>query len=105
MNPRSGGTTNATIAFTLSFDGESPEQTQKVASELTNLFLNENLKTRTQQAEDTYTFLKDEADKLEAQIAEYEKKLTVFKEKNADNLPELSQIEYVAYRAHRKRNR
>jgi len=92
MDPRSGAATKATIAFTLSFDGESPEQTQKVASELTNLFLNENLKTRTQQAEDTYTFLKDEADKLEAQIAEYEKKLAVFKEKNAGNLPELSQL-------------
>jgi len=91
-DPRSGAPTQATIAFTLSFDGESPEQTQKVASELTNLFLNENLKTRTQQAEDTYSFMKDEADKLEAQIAEYEKKLAAFKEKNSDNLPELSQL-------------
>lgn len=92
MDPRSGAPTKATIAFTLSFDGESPEQTQKVASELTNLFLNENLKARAQQAEDTYSFLKDEADKLEAQIAEYEKKLADFKKKNAGNLPELSQM-------------
>ncbi len=92
MDPRRGTPTKATIAFTLSYDGESPEQTQKVASELTNLFLKENLQTRTQQADDTYSFLKDEADKLDAQIAGYEKKLAVFKEKNADNLPDLSQL-------------
>jgi polysaccharide biosynthesis transport protein len=92
MDPSRGTPTKATIAFTLSFDGESPEQTQKVASELTNLFLNENLKTRTQQAEDTYAFLKEEADKLEAKIADYEKKLAEFKEKHPDNLPDLSQL-------------
>lgn len=94
MDPSRGTPTKATIAFTVSFDGESPGQTQKVASELTNLFLNENLKTRTQQAEDTYSFLKEEADKLEGQIAEYEKKLAVFKEKNSGNLPELSQLNF-----------
>ncbi len=92
MDPRSGAPTKATIAFTLSYDGESPEQTQKVASELTNLFLKENIETRTQQATDTYSFMKDAADKLEAQIAVYEKKLAAFKQQNADNLPELTQL-------------
>lgn len=92
MDPRSGAPTKATIAFTLSYDGETPDQTQKVTSELTNLFLKENLETRTQQAEDTYSFMKDEADKLEAQIAGYEKKMADFKEKHADNLPDLSQL-------------
>lgn len=88
VDPRNGVPTKATIAFTLSYDGESPGVTQKVANELTTLFLNENIKSRTQQAEDTYAFMKDEADRLSKQISDYESKLATFKAKNSGNLPE-----------------
>src|SRR5713101_8415207 len=40
---RSGSRTNVTIAFTLSYDSDSPASAQKVASELTSLYLNENI--------------------------------------------------------------
>jgi uncharacterized protein involved in exopolysaccharide biosynthesis len=90
IDPRSGRPTAATVAFTLSFDGEAAEVTQKVASELTTLYLNENLKNRAEKASETYTFLTTEADKLREHITELETQLAVFKEKNAERLPQLA---------------
>lgn len=92
IDPRSGRPTPATIAFTLSFDGEGAEVSQKVASELTSLYLNENLKNRTEKASETYTFLSAEADKLREHITELETQLAAFKEKNAGQLPELASL-------------
>ncbi len=89
IDPRSGRPTAATVAFTLSFDGEAAEVTQKVASELTTLYLNENLKNRAEKASETYTFLTTEADKLREHITELETQLAAFKEKNAERLPQL----------------
>ena len=90
IDPRSGRPTPATIAFTLSYDGDNPEVTQKVANELTNLYLNENLKNRTEKASETYTFLSTEADKLSKHISQLETQLAAFKEKNQGRLPELN---------------
>ena len=89
MDPKTGRPTAATIAFTLSFDGESPAVTQKVANELTTLYLNENIKSRTERVTETYDFLTDEANKLSQQIAELEAQQAAFKEKNLNRLPEL----------------
>jgi uncharacterized protein involved in exopolysaccharide biosynthesis len=89
IDPRSGRPSVATIAFTLAFEGDKPEITQKVASELTNLYLNENLKTRTEKATETVDFLGAEAEKLNQHIAEVESTLATFKEKNAEALPDL----------------
>jgi len=90
IDPRSGRPTAATVAFTLSFDGEGAEVTQKVASELTTLYLNENLKNRAEKASETYTFLTTEADKLREHITELETQLAAFKEKNAERLPQVA---------------
>ncbi len=92
IDPRSGRPTPATIAFTLSFDGQGAEVTQKVASELTSLYLNENLKNRTEKASETFTFLSMEADKLREHITELETQLAAFKERNAGRLPELNSL-------------
>lgn len=89
IDPRTRSPATAMIAFKLSFDGDYPAVTQKVASELTTLYLNENIKSRTEKVAETYDFLTSEADKLNQQIAEYETQLAVFKEKNANRLPEL----------------
>lgn len=92
VDPRTGRPTSATIAFTLAFDGESPDVAQRVANELTTLYLNENLRNRTEKATETYSFLTAEADKLKEHITELEKQLALFKEKNADRLPELATL-------------
>jgi polysaccharide biosynthesis transport protein len=90
IDPRSGRPTQATIAFTISYQNRSQNLTLKVANELTTLFLNENLASRTQMAEQTTAFFSEEAAKQEARIAELDKKLSDYKEKHQNSLPEVS---------------
>ena len=92
VDPRSGRPTTATIAFTLSYDGDNPDSTQKVAGELTTLFLQENIKTRKEKASETYDFLTEESNKLKNKISELETKLADFKDKHAESLPEMQQL-------------
>ena len=92
VDKRSGAKTTATIAFTLSYDGETPQQAQRVANELVTLYLNENVKSRQQKTADTSSFLAEEAKKRSELIAELEEKLATFKEKNIGALPELQQV-------------
>lgn len=90
IDPRSGRPTQATIAFTVSYQNRSPELTLKVANELTTLYLNENLTSRTQMAEQTTSFFAEEAAKQQARIVEIDKRLADYKEKHKDSLPEVS---------------
>lgn len=92
VDPRTGRPSSATIAFTLAFRGESPATVQRVANELTSLYLNENLTSRAQKASETSIFFKEESDRLSSQIDELEEKLAVFKQKHASALPELQQL-------------
>lgn len=89
IDPRSGSPMQATIAFTVSFDASNPAIAQKVANELTSLYLNENLRSRTEKTAETYTFLSEEANRLGERISELETHLAKFKQKNAPQLPEL----------------
>jgi polysaccharide biosynthesis transport protein len=89
---RSGSPSSATIAFKLSYDSESPPNAQRVANDLVSLYLNENIKTRTQQAAETSAFLAEEAQRLAEQIQEIETRLAVFKQRNQGRLPELSEM-------------
>ena len=92
VDRRSGTKTSATIAFTLAYDSETAESAQKVANELTSLYLNENLKNRQQKSAETSSFLTEEAARLSAHISETEAKLAAFKAKNQGRLPELTQL-------------
>ncbi|MGO9988376.1 MAG: lipopolysaccharide biosynthesis protein [Steroidobacteraceae bacterium] len=92
IDPRSGRPTQATIAFTVSYQNRSPSLALKVANELTTLYLNENLTSRTQMAEQTTAFFAEEAAKQQARIIELDKQLADFKLKHENSLPELSQL-------------
>lgn len=92
IDPRSGRPMPATIAFELSFQGENPDQVQKVTSELTNLYLNENLKQRTSKAAQSLAFMSDEANRLRRKISNLETELADFKEKHLHSLPEQAQL-------------
>jgi protein tyrosine kinase modulator len=89
MDPRTGRPTAATIAFTVSFNSDDPTQALKVANELTTLYLDENLKSRTEKAAETFDFLTVESNRLSEEISRLEKQLAEFKEKNVNTLPEL----------------
>lgn len=92
FDPRTGRAAKATIAFSLSYLNESPHLAQKVANEFVSLFLNENLKNRTEMAEEANEFLQDEASKLVERVKILEVKLAEFKEINAGSLPEMINI-------------
>ncbi len=89
IDPLSGRPTEATIAFTLSFDYRSPSKSQKVTNELVTLYLNENLRARNLQSANASDFLLREANALKDQLVELENSLAEFKERNEGSLPEL----------------
>ncbi len=88
IDPRSGVPGEATIAFTLSYDYSEPALAQRVADELSSLFLSENLRTRSEKAEQASRFLGEEADRLAAQVATLETEIATYKEKNLGRLPQ-----------------
>jgi polysaccharide biosynthesis transport protein len=88
-DPRSGASLMATISFKLSYSAATPEIAQKVANDLTDYVLQENIMIRTQQAEKTSGFFSDEERKLRQHLSELEAKLAAYKTKNTGRLPEL----------------
>src|SRR6202034_1748049 len=68
IDPRSGRPTQATIAFSVSYQSRSPDLALKVANELTTLYLNENLTSRTQLGQQTSTFFSEEATRQRQRI-------------------------------------
>jgi succinoglycan biosynthesis transport protein ExoP len=94
IDQRSGAKTTATIAFSLSYEGETPTVAQRVANELVTLFLSENLKNRQQKTTETSTFITEEAAKLSEHVSEIETKLAAFKAKNMGRLPELVSLNF-----------
>ncbi len=92
IDPRSGRPTEANIAFTVAYSSRSPEQAAKVANELTTLFLNENLETRTKLAQDAATFLEGEADRVNHHMTDLQTQIAAFRAKHFQSLPELEQL-------------
>jgi len=92
IDPRSGQPTRATIAFSLSFDGQNPALAQKVSNEITSLYLEENIKNRSQKTAETAEFIRAEADQMAAVAGELENKLSAFKKANFKELPEQKQL-------------
>ncbi|ARN74080.1 GumC family protein [Oceanicoccus sagamiensis] len=88
IDPRSGRPTEATIAFTLSYEHGNASKAQKVANELVNLYLNENLKNRSEKAQGASEFLEAEAKSLEIVLVDLETKLAAFKQENEGSMPE-----------------
>ena len=89
---KTGSAAKATIAFTLTFDDKTPTLAQKVANELTSLFLKENIKSRTESAQNATLFLSEESRRLRDKINETQTQLATFKEKNLNQLPQISQL-------------
>ncbi len=89
VDKRTQHPTKATIAFTVSYQSNAPDLAQKVANELTSLFLAQNLKTRERQAQEATSFLQQEADNLSKHIGEVDERIATFKHRASGALPEL----------------
>jgi polysaccharide chain length determinant protein (PEP-CTERM system associated) len=94
----------ATIAFKVAFDALSPRVAQAVTNDLVTLFLDENVKARTERATETTEFLRGESSKLQAKLAETEKAIADYKQQHKEALPEHLEL-YMAMleRAHTSR--
>ena len=78
---------NEITAFNVSYSSRDPYVAQKVTSELTNLFINENLEVRQQQSEDTTKFLESQLETARLTLADQEEKIRQFKGEHIGELP------------------
>jgi uncharacterized protein involved in exopolysaccharide biosynthesis len=88
INPSSGRPSRATIAFTVAFRHEEPETARDVARDLTNLFLEENRRSRAEQAMETVAFLESQALAYQGEIDRIEGEISQFKSDYQGLLPE-----------------
>jgi succinoglycan biosynthesis transport protein ExoP len=78
-------------AFEISFIANSPHLAQAVTSRLTTLFIEQNLKTRTDQAISTTSFLREQLELAKNKLMEQEQRLRAYKTKYLGELPEQQQ--------------
>lgn len=78
----------ATVAFTVAFESKNPLLAQAIANDLSMLFLDENIKTRTARAMETTDFLSQEAQRLKTALGKTERAISSYKQKYRDTLPE-----------------
>lgn len=96
IDKRTGRPTAATIAFTLGYEGKNPSTVQKVANVLASVYLEQNLKTREQQASETTAFLSQERDELKDRIDKIQDKIGEFKKMHLGALPENASVNLQA---------
>ena len=75
-----------TIAFDVSYYGETPTKAVAIALKLATAFLDENRASRSASVQDTLAFFQRDADSLQLKIEEYVQKLADFKERNVGSM-------------------
>jgi succinoglycan biosynthesis transport protein ExoP len=88
---KTGGHPGDLTAFKIHYSARSPEIAQQVNSELTSLFIDENLKSQQQLSESTTAFLNSQLADARAKLEEQEAQVREFKAKHLGDLP--SQLE------------
>ena len=96
IDKRSGRSSAATIAFTLSYEGKNPSKVQKVTNVLASFFLEEDLRRREELTSVTSDFLEQESERLEENIRVLEDKISSFKKAHIGELPEHSNVNFQA---------
>jgi len=79
---------NQISAFNIYYSSGNPRVAQQVTSELTNLFINENLEVRQQQSEDTTNFLESQLETVKNALSDQEEKIRQFKAQHVGEMPE-----------------
>jgi len=92
IDPQSMRPGSATIAFTLSYEGNDPKKVVQVANALTSTYLEENLKNREEKARTTFDFLESQLTELRSEISRTEEQIAEFKNSHIGELPELSEL-------------
>ncbi len=84
---KTGGRPGELTAFKIRYFASSPETAQQVNSELTSLFIEENLKSQQQLSENTTAFLNSQLADARAKLEQQEAKVREFKAKHLGDLP------------------
>lgn len=85
---RTSGRDNDLSAFKISYSDSNPSVAQQVTGELTSLFINENLRNRTQLSEDTTSFLENQLGEARKSLGEQEQRLREFRSSYGGQLPD-----------------
>jgi polysaccharide chain length determinant protein (PEP-CTERM system associated) len=75
------------FTFKIHYSADTPQLAQQVNSELTSLFINENVRAQRQLSENTTAFLDKELADARTKMEEQEAEVSAFKGKHAGNLP------------------
>src|SRR6202166_4669700 len=75
------------FTFKIHYSADTPEIAQQVNTELTSLFINENLRAQRQLSENTTAFLDSELTDARTKMEQQEAEVSAFKAKHAGNLP------------------
>jgi polysaccharide biosynthesis transport protein len=78
---------NQITAFNVSYTSRDPRLAQAVTSELTNLFINENVEESTNQAKDNTKFLEGQLETARKALSEQEEKVREFKAQHVGEMP------------------
>ena len=80
-------TTQAITAFRINYTAPDPHIAQQVTSELTNLFIDENLKVQQQESENTTQFIESQLETARASLADQDSKVRAFQATHEGELP------------------
>jgi polysaccharide biosynthesis transport protein len=75
-------------AFKISYSAETPIVAREVTSEITSLFISENLQSREQLSQDTTSFLQSQLDEARQSLTDQEQRLKQFRTEHLGELPE-----------------
>jgi polysaccharide chain length determinant protein (PEP-CTERM system associated) len=79
---------NRNDTFKLSFEHESPQTAMEVTARLASLFIDENVRSREQQAAGTTAFMNTEVERLRKELEEQESIVNLYKSQHQKDLPE-----------------
>ena len=75
------------VTFKIHYSADTPELAQQVNSELTSLFINENVKAERQLSENTTAFLEKELADARAKMEKQDAEVSAFRARHVGNLP------------------
>src|SRR2546426_1128784 len=78
----------ATVAFALSYRGRDPRKVAQITNALASLYVEQNEKSREQQATHTADFLKNQMDEMKRKLEEQEARVGQFRKRHAGELPQ-----------------
>jgi len=82
------GLREATVAFTISYQGSDAAQVAVVTNTLASFYIEENLRARERQATGTAEFLKVQLDETKKRLDEQEQRVSGFKRRHLGELPQ-----------------